>query len=248
MISIKNLTKTYGELTALNELSFELDGGVLGVVAPKGSGKTSLLNIIAGVTAPTSGEVVIDDAPILDKRKIGYLQEGTPLYADMTPCEYLLFYGSAKKISKEKLYRQIDEVFELLGLEGAKNVLIQNLSTSERQKLGLASTLLGNPSTVLLDELFSGMTLADVADTKSVIKMLGQIKTVIITSPSLLSIGDVCDKALILAPEGNVMLESAEEIAEEMQKLASLEAETEEAEEIIELEEVEETVEEEVEE
>jgi len=135
-----------------------------------------------------------------------------------------------------------------LGLEGAKNVLIQNLSTSERQKLGLASTLLGNPSTVLLDELFSGITTADVADTKSVIKMLGQIKTVIITSPSLLSIGDVCDKALILSPEGNVMLESAEEITEEMQKLASLEAETEETEEIIEAEEVEETVEEEVEE
>lgn len=228
MIEIKNLSTNY-----IKDLSLELEAGVLGIVSET---KTSLPDIIAGLACADSGEVIIDGIDVAKdtisaKKKISYLPEGASLYANMTVFEYLLFIGRAKKVNAERLYRQIDEVFELLGLFRHKNVLISNLDACLEKKLGLAGALLGNPSVIVLDGFFSNT--CD-SDTQSVIKMLGQIKTVIIFSGDIREIGEICDTVVVLSDSEQSILnrdEIAAELALNKVEEAEEETETEEVDE-----------------
>ena len=205
MIEVRNLTKKYGNNLAVNDLSFNIENGrVYGLLGPNGAGKSTTMNIITGCLAATSGTVLIDghdifEEPIEAKKHIGYLPELPPLYTEMTPEEYLLFVAEAKGVPYDKRRRQVNEVMELTGVSGVRNRLISNLSKGYRQRVGIAQALLGEPDTIILDEPTVGLDPKQIIEIRELVRELGKLKTVIISSHILQEISAVCDTVLIIS-------------------------------------------------
>ena len=157
MVEVKNLTKCYGDIKAVDDISFTVDTGeVLGFLGPNGAGKSTTMNIITGYISSTSGTVTVDDSEILEnpketKKKIGYLPEIPPLYPDMTVRKYLEFMFDLKKVKLPKK-EHIDEVMRLVQISDKESRIIKNLSKGYRQRVGFAQALLGNPPVLILDE------------------------------------------------------------------------------------------------
>ena len=205
MIEVKHLTKIYGDHTAVDDLSFTIEPGhIYGLLGPNGAGKSTTMNIVTGCLAATSGTVSICghdiyEEPIAAKRCIGYLPEIPPLYTDMTPFEFLSFVAEAKGVGYEEASRQVREVMELTQIEDMKNRLIKNLSKGYRQRVGIAQAMLGNPDIIILDEPTVGLDPKQIIEIRELIRMLGQSKTVILSSHILAEISAVCDRVLIIS-------------------------------------------------
>ena len=201
MIEIKNLSKQFGSTEALKDVSFAFDGKVLGVC---GTGKTVLLNIICGVVPSTEGEVLFSseseaEATSLTKNDIGYLLEDSPTPSEMTPVEFSTFIGKAKNVSKSKLSKQINTVLDIAKLSEVKGVYVEHLSVFERKLLGVAETLLGNPSLIVLDDPFSALTKQERRSMRQLIKTIGEIKPVIVSAKNISELFDVCEKIVLLS-------------------------------------------------
>lgn len=205
MIEVKKLTKIYGTHHALKEVSFKIaNGKIYGLLGPNGAGKSTTMNIMTGCLAATSGTVRINgfdiyDKPMQAKRLIGYLPEQPPLYEDMTPMEYLMFVAEAKGVDSERVVRQVKEVLELTSLTEMKDRLICNLSKGCRQRVGIAQALLGNPEIIILDEPTVGLDPRQLVEIRSLIRKLGQNRTVIISSHILSEISEICDELLVIS-------------------------------------------------
>lgn len=205
MIEVKNLTKVYGNHTAVNNVSFTIeDGHIYGFLGPNGAGKSTTMNIITGCLSATEGEVRVNgydifDEPYKAKATIGYLPEIPPLYTDMTPYEYLMFVAEAKGVSANHRYPQVREVMEITGLEDYSDRLIKNLSKGYRQRVGIAQAMLGDPDIIILDEPTVGLDPKQIIEIRELIKDLGKIKTVILSSHILAEIASVCDHIIIIA-------------------------------------------------
>ena len=211
MIESINLTKKYGDVTALEDVSFTADRGVLGVCGARGAGKSSLLAIIAGALPYSSGEITVNEyAP--NPKGCGYLMEENPMFEDMSVSEFLMFIGESKKVPYEKLYRQIKEVIELCDLDAIKDAPISALKSGSKKMVGIASTLLGNPQTIVLDEPFAGMTRRELPTAKAIIKMLGEIKTVVLSSSFPTDIADVCSSIILLSSGKLVAYDTVENL------------------------------------
>jgi len=204
MIEIKNLTKNYGLIKAVKDISFTVNKGeIVGFLGPNGAGKSTTMNIITGCLSSTKGEVKICENDILDnpieaKKHIGYLPENPPLYSDMTVLEYLKFVAELKKVSKEKRKAQIDEIVDLVKIDEVKNRLIDNLSKGYKQRVGLAQSLLGSPDVLILDEPTSGLDPNQRTEMRKVIKKLAKNHTIILSSHVLPEVSSVCDRILII--------------------------------------------------
>ena len=163
MVEVKNLTKCYGDIKAVDDISFTVDTGeVLGFLGPNGAGKSTTMNIITGYISSTSGTVTVDGSEILEnpketKKKIGYLPEIPPLYPDMTVRKYLEFMFDLKKVKLPKK-EHIDEVMRLVQISDKESRIIKNLSKGYRQRVGFAQALLGNPPVLILDEPTVGLS------------------------------------------------------------------------------------------
>ena len=205
MIEVKHLTKIYGNHTAVDDLSFTIQPGkIYGLLGPNGAGKSTTMNIVTGCLAATSGTVRICghdiyEDPIAAKRCIGYLPEIPPLYTDMTPLEFLSFVAEAKGVGYEEAGRQVREVMELTQIEDMKDRLIKNLSKGYRQRVGIAQAMLGNPDIIILDEPTVGLDPKQIIEIRELIRMLGQNRTVILSSHILAEISAVCDRVLIIS-------------------------------------------------
>ncbi len=205
MITVENLTKYYGPVRAVSDLSFTIeDGQVYGLLGPNGAGKSTTMNIMTGCLSPTSGAIHINgidlfEEPAKAKKLIGYLPEQPPLYMTETPLEYLRFVGEAKGLRGSELSGQIDEVIAQTGLEHMKNRLISQLSKGYRQRVGIAQALLGNPQIVILDEPTVGLDPIQIVEIRMLIKELGKTHTVIISSHILSEMQAVCDQVLIIS-------------------------------------------------
>ena len=205
MIEVKHLTKIYGDHTAVDDLSFTIEPGkIYGLLGPNGAGKSTTMNIVTGCLAATSGTVLINghdiyEDPIAAKRCIGYLPEIPPLYTDMTPFEFLSFVAEAKGVGYEEASRQVREVMELTQIEEMKDRLIKNLSKGYRQRVGIAQAMLGNPDIIILDEPTVGLDPKQIIEIRELIRMLGESKTVILSSHILAEISAVCDHVLIIS-------------------------------------------------
>jgi ABC-2 type transport system ATP-binding protein len=204
LIEVRNLTKRYGDNLALDNISFSISSGkVYGLLGPNGAGKTTTMNIITGCLAATTGSVTVGghdifEEPLPAKRHIGYLPEVPPLYTDMTPFEYLGFVAMAKRVEYEAVLRQVREVMEVTQLEEVRDRLIRNLSKGYRQRVGIAQTMLGNPDVIILDEPTVGLDPKQIIEIRDLIRRLGEMKTVILSSHILAEVTEVCERVLII--------------------------------------------------
>lgn len=205
MIEVKNLTKKYGGYLAVDRLSFTVEKGrIYGLLGPNGAGKSTTMNIMTGYLGATEGEVLINGHDILKepeeaKRCIGYLPELPPLYTEMTVAEYLEFAAELKKIPKNEIEKQIEEVIRLTRLKDVKDRLIQNLSKGYRQRVGLAQAILGFPEIIILDEPTVGLDPKQIIEIRELIRTLAKNHTVILSSHILAEVREVCDHIMIIA-------------------------------------------------
>ncbi len=205
MIEVKNLTKRYGHVRAVNDISLTIgDEGVYGFLGPNGAGKSTTMNIITGCLAASSGDVIIDgydifEDPIEAKKLIGYLPENPPLYMDMTPAEYLRFIAKAKGVKASKVSKEVDSVMIKTGLVEMADRLIRNLSKGYKQRVGIAQALIGDPKIIILDEPTVGLDPLQIIEIRELIRDLGKNHTVILSSHVLPEISSVCDYVIMIA-------------------------------------------------
>ena len=205
MIEVSNLVKKYGDHTAVDHLSFQIEKGkIYGFLGPNGAGKSTTMNMITGYIASTEGKVMIDGHDILEepeaaKKCIGYLPEMPPLYFDMTVLEYMKFAADLKKIPRNQKDKQIKEVMDMVKITDMKDRLIKNLSKGYRQRVGLAQAILGYPEVIILDEPTVGLDPKQIIEIRDLIKGLKKKHTVILSSHILSEVRAVCDYVLIIS-------------------------------------------------
>ncbi len=244
MITVEHLTKRYGDFTAVDDLSFEIEEGhVYGFLGPNGAGKSTTMNIMTGCLSATEGHVTIDGYDIFDepdkaKRLMGYLPEQPPLYLNETPMEYLKFVGEAKGLRGRELADQIEAVISQTRLETVKNRLISKLSKGYKQRVGIAQALLGNPKVIILDEPTVGLDPIQIIEIRDLIRQLGKEHTVILSSHILSEVQTICEKVLIIAKGKLVAFDEPEKLERLLMASDAVsfiaEAEDEEIDEILE--------------
>ena len=205
MLQVEHLTRRYGTVTAVDDLSFEISAdGVYGFLGPNGAGKSTTMNMMTGCLSATSGTVKIAGYDIYEqsreaKRRIGYLPEQPPLYLGETPAEYLRFVGEAKDLRGDALARQIADVMEETGIGEMRGRRMDALSKGYRQRVGIAQALLGAPEVVILDEPTVGLDPLQILEIRSLIASLGRSRTVLISSHILSEVQTMCSKILIIS-------------------------------------------------
>jgi ABC-2 type transport system ATP-binding protein len=204
MIEVEHLTKFYGLVPAISDLSFQVgQGEVVGFLGPNGAGKTTTMKILTCFLPPTSGQARIDGLDISRdslgvRQKIGYLPENNPLYGEMTVERFLSFAAQAKGLPGREATTAAARVAEDCGLEAVRGRIIGHLSKGFRQRVGLAQALLKEPPVLILDEPTIGLDPAQVIEIRQLIKSLGRERTILLSSHILPEISQVCQKVIIL--------------------------------------------------
>ena len=204
MVEVKNLTKVYGDIKAVDDISFTVNSGeVLGFLGPNGAGKRTTMNMITGYLSSSSGTVTVDGSEILEnpketKMKIGYLPEIPPLYPDMTVKAYLEFMYDIKKVKLPK-EEHIKEVMAIVKILDVQERLIKNLSKGYKQRVGFAQALLGNPPVLILDEPTVGLDPKQIIEFRNLVKGLGKKHTVIFSSHVLSEVSAICDRIVVIS-------------------------------------------------
>ena len=212
MIEVRNLTKRYGDLVAIHDVSFTAaTGQILGFLGPNGAGKTTTMRIITGYMPATSGTVKVAGYDIFDdsyevRKRIGYLPESPPLYGDMTVTSYLRFVGRIRGIAKAQLGDSLDRVLHACGLTEVTGRVVGHLSKGFRQRVGLAQALIHNPSVLVLDEPTIGLDPRQIIDIRTLIKELSGERTVILSTHILPEVSQLCEKVVIIN-EGRITME-----------------------------------------
>ncbi len=199
MISAEDLTKVYGQRTALDHVSFEVpEGEIFGFVGPNGAGKTTTLRILAALLEPTSGRASIDGADVVQNpgrvhNRIGYMPDFFGVYDQLTVAEYLDFYAACYRQPKERRTKIVGELLELIGLTDRRDQLVDTLSRGLKQRLCLARALVHDPVVLLLDEPASGLDPRARVEMREILKELrGMGKTIIISSHILPELTELC--------------------------------------------------------
>ncbi len=223
MIEVKNVTKKYGKVTAVDDISFEVkDGEIMGFLGPNGAGKTTTMNIITGFIEPTEGTVIIngDDIskkPKKVKKQIGYMPENVPLYTDLTVKEFVKYMAELKLVEKKNRKEEVESIIEKTGLKEVENKIIKNLSRGYKQRVSMAGALVGNPDVLILDEPTVGLDPKQIIEIRKLIKELGKTHTVILSSHILSEISQICEKVVIIN-KGKILAINTPENLEEQVK------------------------------
>jgi len=212
MIEVANLSKRYGDLSAIRDVSFTASPGqILGFLGPNGAGKTTTMRIITGFLPATSGTVRVDGFDVFEqssevRRRIGYLPEAPPLYDDMGVVPYLRFVARLKGMSRGDIPAALERVLETCGLAAVRDRLLGHLSKGFRQRVGLAQALIHDPPVLILDEPTIGLDPRQIIEIRSLIKTLGGKRTVVLSTHILPEVAQVCDKVVIIN-EGRIVVE-----------------------------------------
>jgi ABC-2 type transport system ATP-binding protein len=204
MIEVDDLRKDYGSFRALDGVSFAVDRGeILGFLGPNGAGKTTTMKILTGFLYPSSGKATVAGHDVMEnsvevRRRIGYLPEHTPLYEDMTVTEYLRTCGRLRGMSGPHLAQRMSVVTGLTHLGPKLRAPIHTLSKGYRQRVGLAQALLHEPEIIILDEPTVGLDPNQVVDVRSIVREVGQDRTVILCSHILSEVEAVCGRVVII--------------------------------------------------
>ncbi len=204
MIEVRNLTKRYGDLVAINDITFTAaKGEILGFLGPNGAGKTTTMRIITGYMPASSGTVKVAGYDIFDdslevRKRIGYLPENPPLYTDMTVGGYLRFAGKIRGISRMQIDDAVDRVLVKCGLTEVHERVVGHLSKGFRQRVGLAQALVHDPSVLVLDEPTIGLDPKQIIDIRQLIRELSGDRTVILSTHILPEVAQLCQKVVII--------------------------------------------------
>jgi ABC-2 type transport system ATP-binding protein len=204
MIEIDGLTKHYGRHTVVDNLSFRSDAGeVLGFLGPNGAGKSTTMKMVTGFVAPSSGRASVCGHDILTdgleaRRKIGYLPEGAPCYAEMTPGSFLRFIADIRELTGAERKARLDEVIERLHLAPVLNQSIDTLSKGFKRRVGLAQAILHDPAVLILDEPTDGLDPNQKHEVRELIRSMSADKLIVISTHILEEVDAVCSRAIII--------------------------------------------------
>lgn len=240
MIEVENVSKLFGNFRAVDGISFSIQTGeIVGLLGPNGAGKTTTMRMISGFLEPDSGTVKIDGLdvlknPVETKRKIGYMPESAPMYSDMIVADYLKYIA---EIENQNPAEKCRELAEVCGLKEVMHKNIGELSRGNRQRIGLAHALMGNPEILILDEPTSGLDPNQVLEVRSLIKQIGKTHTVIISTHILSEVEMLCGRVIIISGGKKVADSPTEELREHFGNSSEVQicvsgASTEEAEKI----------------
>ncbi|MGB2692110.1 MAG: ATP-binding cassette domain-containing protein [Thermodesulfobacteriota bacterium] len=214
MIQVQNVSKNYGELVAVDNISFQLEkGDVLGFLGPNGAGKTTTMRIITGYMPPTKGSVYISDIDVFEdpqaaKSHIGYLPENPPLYEDMVVRDYLDFVADIKQVPHKEKNGRIHYVMEKCAIEHVAKRIIGHLSKGYRQRIGIAQALINDPDVLVLDEPTNGLDPMQIIEIRELIQGLSGERTVILSTHILPEVTMICSKVVIIN-KGKIALEES---------------------------------------
>ena len=231
MISVSNLSKNYGNVKAVDSISFDLkDGEVVGFLGANGAGKTTTLKMITGYLVPTNGEIKVNGLDIVNntseiQEMIGYLPELNPLYTEMRVYDYLEFLGSIRNIKGPDFKQALSRVVDKCGLSGVVHKIIADCSKGYKQRIGLAAAMIHDPKILILDEPVTGLDPNQIVEIRSLIKSLGKEKLVFMSSHILQEIQATVDKIIIIDKGKIVANGTNEELMSDFMGNVSLEME-----------------------
>lgn len=218
MIEIKNVTKNYPNITAVDHISFEVkDGEVVGFLGPNGAGKSTTMNMITGFIEPTEGQIIVNGFDISKKTKkakkqIGYMPEGTPLYTELTVKEFVSYMAELKGVKSKQRKEMVKRVISEVGLENVQNKIIRNLSRGYKQRVSMAGALIGDPDVIILDEPTVGLDPKQITEIRNLIKELGKKHTVILSSHILSEVSQICERVVIINSGKIVAIDTPENL------------------------------------
>ena len=210
MIEVQDLTKKYGELTAVRGLSFKVDKGkIWGLLGPNAAGKTTTMRVLTGYLPATDGKATVAGFDVFEqpnevKKVIGYLPEVVPLYPEMTVAGYLEFVAEIKQVPAAKRKAAVDRVLKLAALGDVKGRLIKNISRGFKQRVGIAQAMIHDPRVLILDKPTIGLDPAQIKEIRELIKSLRGEHTIMLSTHILPEVTQVCDGAVIIN-EGRLM-------------------------------------------
>lgn len=220
MIEVKNVTKKYGNFTAVDDISFEVkDGEIIGLLGPNGAGKSTTMNMITGFIEATQGEIIVNGydiskKPQKAKKQIGYMPEGVPSYQELTAKEFVKYMAELKAVNKKERKEEIERVIKQTGLEEVQNKLIKNLSRGYKQRVSMAGALVGSPDVLILDEPTVGLDPKQILEIRNLIKELGKEHTVILSSHILSEVSQICERVVIINKGKIVAIDTPENLEE----------------------------------
>ena len=216
MIECRNLTKRYGPLLAVDDLSFQVEPGeVLGFLGPNGAGKSTTMRLLAGFLPATSGSATVcgfdvDTQSTDAKRRIGYLPEGAPSYPEMSPRSFLAFIADIRGLEGATRTSRLDEVYGLLHLEPVLEQTIDTLSKGYKRRVGLAQAILHDPDVLILDEPTDGLDPNQKHEVRQLINHMSQRKIIVISTHLLEEVDALCNRAIIIA-HGRILVDDTPE-------------------------------------
>jgi ABC-2 type transport system ATP-binding protein len=204
VIEVQHLTKRYGRITAVEDVSFRVERGeILGFLGPNGAGKTTTMRILTGYMPATEGKAVVAgfdvfDQPVEAKRRTGYLPETPPLYPDMSVIEYLTFVAKIKGVPAADRAQRVKAVMERTRVTDMADRLCSKLSKGYRQRVGLGQAIIHNPDVLILDEPTAGLDPKQIIETRELIKELAGDHTIILSTHILPEVSQTCQRVIII--------------------------------------------------
>ncbi|OQA75722.1 MAG: putative ABC transporter ATP-binding protein YxlF [bacterium ADurb.Bin243] len=212
MIEVRNLTKHYGDFTAISNVSFDVKSGeIVGFLGPNAAGKTTTMRVITGYLSPSAGSVKVDGYDVYEqgmqvKKIIGYLPEKPPVYPDLSVRSYLKFVAEIKGVPSREINKNVEAAMEKTAVTGVANKLIGNLSKGYQQRVGLAQSLVHNPKVLILDEPTVGLDPTQIIEVRNLIKGLKDSHTVVLSTHILPEVSMTCSRVVIIN-KGNIIAE-----------------------------------------
>jgi ABC transporter related len=223
VIEVKNITKKYGNFTAVDNINFKIEEGeIIGLLGPNGAGKSTTMNMITGYIEPTEGEIIVNGYDISKKPKkakaqIGYMPEGVPLYSDLTVKEFVTYMAELKKVDRKTRKEKVEKIIEQTGLKDVEKKLTRNLSRGYKQRVSMAGALVGEPKILILDEPTVGLDPKQITEIRALIKELGKTHTVILSSHILSEVSQICNKVIIINKGKIVAIDTPENLEKKVE-------------------------------
>ena len=224
MIEVLNLSKSFGNLQAVNSVSFKVKKGeILGFLGPNGAGKSTTMKMITGFLDPCSGDAKICNHSIKNEKlkvqkMIGYVPENAPLYEEMYVMEFVLFIAGMREIPTEKINQRVDEVIKICALKEVEQQKIETLSKGYKRRVSLAQALIHDPEVLILDEPTDGLDPNQKHDVRVLIKKLSKNKCILISTHILEEVEEICDRCVIIGKGKKLFEGTPQELKNKSQK------------------------------